>query len=157
MTFSKEAAVDLIQKTRDLHQNDGLNCSQAIMTAFGDKTGIDPDRARLFGRPWGGGIGHLARTCGYLTGAVLVLACAFNDADENKARQKTALAVRELFQRFENKYGTSQCKDLLGADMTTEEGRKRIADEKLVAKHCYAIGEEVAGIVESLIEKLPKK
>ena len=142
----------LIKKTRDLHQNNGLNCSQAIMTAFGGKTGISPEIARLFGRPWGGGIGHLAGTCGYLTGAVLVLAQAFDDADEKKARQQTAQAVRTLFERFEKKYGTSLCKDLLGADMSTAEGQQKIVEEKLVAQHCYDIGEEVAGILNSIVE-----
>jgi len=140
-----------IEKTRDLHQNNGLNCSQAIMTAFGDKRGIDPACARIFGRPWGGGIGHLAQTCGYLTGAVLVLAQAYDDVDEKQARQKTARAVRELFRRFEKKHGTTLCKDLLGADMTTEEGQKKIVAEKLVAKHCYSVGENVATILEDLI------
>jgi len=143
--------MNCIKKTRDLHQNNGLNCSQAIMTAFGDQLGIDPSLARTYGRPWGGGIGHLAQTCGYLTGAVLVLAQAFDDADEKKARQETAQAVRELFRRFEKKHGTTLCKDLLGADMTTEEGREKIAAEKLVAKHCYGVGEDVAAILENLI------
>ena len=143
-----------IERTLDLHRNGGMSCSQAILTAFGEHLGIDKKSAKMLGRPWAGGIGHLAQTCGYLTGAVLVLAKAYDDEDENKSRNNIDLAIRELFQRFEARRGTTLCKNLLSADMTTEEGIKKILEEELVAKHCYGaggIGQDVAEILEELV------
>jgi hypothetical protein len=115
---------------------------------------MDQKSARVLGRPWAGGIGHLAQTCGYLTAAVLILGKAHDNKDENQARINVDKAVRELFQRFEARHGTILCKDLLGADMTTEEGLKKILEQELVAKYCYGkggIGQEVAEILEELI------
>ena len=143
-----------IERTLDLHRNGGLSCSQAILSAFGEHLGIDQKSAKMLGRPWAGGIGHLAQTCGYLTGAVLVLAKAYDDEDEDKSRKNIDQAIRMLFQRFEARRGTILCKNLLGADMTTEEGIKKILEEELVAKHCYGaggIGQDVAEILEELI------
>ena len=143
-----------IERTLDLHRNGGLSCSQAILSAFGEHLGIDQKSAKMLGRPWAGGIGHLAQTCGYLTGAVLVLAKAYDDEDEDKSRKNIDQAIRELFRRFEGRRGTILCKKLLGADMTTEEGIKKILEEELVAKHCYGpggIGQDVAEILEELI------
>ncbi len=143
-----------IEKTIDLHRNGGLNCSQAILAAFGEEFNMDQKSAILLGRPWAGGIGHLAQTCGYLTGAVLILAHAYDKEDEKVARKSTFKAVRELFRRFEESRGTTLCKELLGADMSTEEGAKKIKEEQLVKRHCHGtggIGQEVARILEEIL------
>jgi len=141
-----------VEKTVDLHKNGGLNCSQAILTAFGESFGMDPETAKMLGRPLGGGIGHQALTCGYLTGAVLVLAQAMNNKDEGKSRKDLDKAIRVLFSCFKERHGgATMCKELLGADMTTEEGIKKILEEKLVVKHCYGYGRDVAEILEELL------
>jgi C_GCAxxG_C_C family probable redox protein len=144
-----------VEKTVGLHKNGGLNCSQAILTAFSESFGMDPETAKMLGRPWGGGIGHQALTCGYLTGAVLVLAQAMNNKDERQSRKDLDKAIWDLFSRFKERHGgATMCKELLGADVSTEEGRKKIMEEKLVAKHCYSeggIGQHVAKILEELL------
>jgi C_GCAxxG_C_C family probable redox protein len=140
-----------VEKTVDLHKNGGLNCSQAILTTFGESFGMDREMAKLLGRPWGGGMGHLGMTCGYLTGAVLVLAQAINNKDELQARRDSFKAVQELFRRFQERHGTFLCKELLGADFSTKEGTKKIREEQLIAKHCYEYGKDVAEILEELL------
>ncbi|OGP67744.1 MAG: hypothetical protein A2W27_06180 [Deltaproteobacteria bacterium RBG_16_44_11] len=144
-----------VEKTVDLHRNGGLSCSQAIVTAYGESYGMDPEMTKMLGRPWAGGIGHQALTCGYLTGAALVLALALNNKDEGKSRRDLDKAIRILFSRFKERHGgATMCKELLGADLTTEEGLKKILEEKLVAKYCHSedgIGRDVAGILEELI------
>ncbi|MCP4666537.1 MAG: C_GCAxxG_C_C family protein [Deltaproteobacteria bacterium] len=143
-----------IEKTVDLQENGGLNCSQAILTAFGEHFGMDAESAKMLGRPWGGGMGHLAGTCGYLTGAILVLAQAYNHHDEGRARKEVFQAVRKLFSRFEKGRGATSCKELLGADMSTEEGLMKIQQGQLVKKICSGdggIGRDVAEILEELL------
>jgi C_GCAxxG_C_C family probable redox protein len=143
-----------IEKTLDLHKNGKMNCSQAILTAFGEQVGLEPETSKMLGRPWAGGIGHMAQTCGYLMGAVLVLSQAFGNEDEGRSRMETDKAVRKLFLRFEERRGATRCQDLLGADMNTEAGIHKILKEKLVEKYCYAkggIGQDVSEILEELL------
>lgn len=143
-----------IERTIDLHLNHGLNCAQSIVTAFGETLGINPKEAGMLGRPWAGGIGHQGQTCGYLTGALIILAKAFDDPDEKQARKKTDRAIAMLFSRFKEQRGSMLCRDLLGADMATAAGVKRIVEEKLVAKHCQGengIGKDVAEILAELL------
>jgi C_GCAxxG_C_C family probable redox protein len=146
--------MDRIQKTIELQRNAGLNCAQAIITSFGEQFGINPEAARIIGRPWGGGIGQLAKTCGYLTGAVQIIAHAYDQHDEGKARSEVFRAVQELFKRFEKKRGTTQCRELLGVDFSTKDGLLRIKSEGLVQKICCSangIGSDVAEILEEII------
>ncbi len=142
------------EKTADLHKNGGLSCSQALLAVYGEPYGIDPGKARLLGRTLAGGVARQGETCGYVTAALLILAHARDDKNEAEARKKTHPVVMELLRRFKERYGTIRCKDLLGVDISTEEGFKRIQEEKLVAKHCHGedgIGQYVAGILEELI------
>ena len=146
-----------IEKTIDLQRSGGLNCSQALLTVFGEQFDMDAETAKMLGRPWGGGMGHLAETCGYLTGAILVLAQAYNHKDEGQAREEVFEAVRELFNRFEKRRGTTTCKELLDADMSTDGGQKKIKQWQLVKKICCGdggIGQDVAEILEELLKEI---
>ncbi len=144
--------ISRVEKTVEFQKSGGLNCSQAILCAFGESVGLDAETAKVLGRPWGGGIAHMALTCGHLSGAVLVLAQAMNLKDEALARKNTFKAVQELFHRFKEKHGTTVCKKLLGADMTTQEGQAKIVEENLIAVHCYGFGRDVSEILEQLLE-----
>jgi C_GCAxxG_C_C family probable redox protein len=146
--------MNAVEKALDYARNEGLNCSQAIIAAFGEPLGIDFHAAKMLGRPWGGGMGHLAETCGYLTGAVLVLAHVYEQQDEGMARKKSFEAVRRLFEQFHARRGTAHCKELLGADMSTPEGLKRIQEEQLVKTICHGdegIGQDVSEILAEII------
>lgn len=143
-----------VKKTLDLHRNGGLSCSQALLTAYGERYGIDPEKARLLGRPLAGGMGGQGETCGYIAAAILIIAYAYNNKDEAEARKNTHPAVVELFRLFKERHGTTMCKELLGADMSSEDGKKKIREEKLLAKRCHCdggIGQDVAEILETLM------
>jgi C_GCAxxG_C_C family probable redox protein len=144
--------MDQVQRAVDLFVN-GLNCSQAMLTAFGKHYGLDPDTARRLGRALGGGIGRQGTTCGALTGAALVLGLAAADDDETQAKNITARLVRELFQRFRSARGTIDCRTLLGEDISTEEGMKKIKEANLFHTICPDIVRDAAEILESLLQE----
>jgi C_GCAxxG_C_C family probable redox protein len=142
--------MDNIEKTMDLLAV-GLNCSQAVLTVFGEPYGLDSQLALMVGRPLGGGMGHMGRTCGAVSAAVIVLGLARDDLEEKEARKVTFDAVQELFLRFQAVHGTTDCKDLLGEDMSTEEGIKRIREQELVKKLCPAFVRDASAILEGLL------
>jgi len=129
----------------------GLNCSQAMLTVFGEPHGLDSTTASKLGRPLGGGMGRLARTCGALTGAMLILGLSVEREEEKESRTATAHAVQELMRRFEARHGTSECRVLLGADMTTGDGMNKIQEEKLISTVCPTFVRDAAQILEELL------
>jgi len=139
-----------VERTADLFAS-GLSCSQAMLTVFGEPYGLDAETAAKLGRPLGGGIGHLAKSCGALTAAVLVLGMAEDRQEEGEARKASYACVQDLFRRFAALHGTTECKELLGIDMSTEEGWKKIQEEKLVRKVCPPYVRDAASILEKLL------
>lgn len=132
---------------------DGLNCAQAILTAFGEPYGLAPDTAKKLGRPWGGGLGRMGQICGAVTGAVILLGHAQNGAlAEPEARNKICASIKALIQRFEQRNGAVVCMDLLGADISTEEGQQRIKEEMLVKRLCPKFVEDASAILTELLE-----
>lgn len=143
-----------VEKTADLHRNGGLSCSQAILTAYGEPYGIDSKKARLIGRTLAGGIGGQGGTCGYVAAAMLILAHAHNNEDEQKARKGTHPVVMEFFRRLAKRRDTTICREIIGANLSNDEGVKRVHEEKLIEKYCYGeggIGQDVAEILEELL------
>ena len=146
--------MERVKKTLDLHKNGGLSCSQAVLTVYGESCGISSADARIMGRTLAGGVGGRGETCGYVTGAMVILAYAYNREDEAGARKVTHPIIVEFFRRFAEKRHSTICKEILGADISTEEGRKKIKEEKLFDKHCYSkdgIGRDVLDILEDLL------
>ena len=140
-----------IEKTAHLHQNGGLTCSQSILTVFGPAVGLDADQARVLGRPLCGiNIGKHG-VCGYISGAALLLGLSRDAGDEVEARGATTPAVDELCGRFKAKNGHLRCKHLVGADMSTPEGRQAVKENNLIAEHCYDYGRDVAALLEELL------
>lgn len=144
--------MDRTKRAAQLFEN-GMNCSQAILAAFGEPYGIDLDSAVKMGRAWGGGIGRMGLTCGAVTGAIAVLGLAQeNLQDESDARNNIASAVKKLMNSFEESHGTVSCKELLGADFSTEAGQKKIKEEMLVKKLCPRFVEDACKILTQVLE-----
>jgi C_GCAxxG_C_C family probable redox protein len=142
--------MNTVERTVDLFSS-GLNCSQAILTVFGESFGLDAEMAAKLGRPLGGGIGHMAKTCGAVAAAALILGMAKDHQDEGEARKASHSCVQDLFRRFTDAHGTTECKELLGADMSTTEGLQKVQQEKLVRKVCPQFVRDSAIILEGLL------
>jgi C_GCAxxG_C_C family probable redox protein len=141
-----------IESTSELFVSGGLNCAQAILTAFGETTGIDPETARMLGRPLGGGVAASGQMCGFLTGAVLVLAHAFAGDDEATAREGTIPRVAALLKTFREKHGAVTCNELLGVERGTEEGERRIKEEGIARERCPGFGRDAAAVLEQILK-----
>ena len=139
-----------VEKTMELLGN-GMNCAQAILAAFGKQYGLDYEMAKMLGRPLSGDMGHMAGACGALTPAVLILGLAKNGQEESEARNASNASVQELCRQFTELHGSTDCKDLLGFDMSTEEGLKKIKEEQLVKKRCPEFVRGAAIIPEDLL------
>lgn len=142
--------MDRVQRTVDMFLN-GLNCSQAMLTVFGERYGLNGETAKRLGRGIGGGMGHQGKTCGALTAAALVLGLAAIGGDEKHAKSIALGSTRELFDRFRTMRGATDCKVLLGEDISTEEGMKRIKEANLYGTVCPEIVRDAAEILRKLL------
>jgi len=104
----------------------GFNCSQSIISVYGPELGLDKELALLVSSGFGGGLGRTGEVCGAVTGAIMALGLKYGyTVFSNEAKEKVYSIVREFIARFKEKDSSILCRELLGADINTPEGRER--------------------------------
>ena len=94
----------------------GCNCAQAVLVAFCDVTGLEPEFAKKLSCGFGGGLGRLREVCGAVSGMVMAadLLYGYTEPGENDCRKKEHYAlVQELCGRFQKETGSIICRELL--------------------------------------------
>lgn len=94
---------------------DGYNCSQAVLLAFSDVTGLDDETAAKLALSFGGGFGRMREICGAVSGAgmVLGLVCGFSEPNNHEQKSKQYKRVQEFSRQFREKNGSIICRELL--------------------------------------------
>ena len=124
MNTTKDKAIQSFQS--------GMNCAQAVVTAYADRLKFDPDLAAGLSCGFGGGMGRLQQTCGALTGAFMVLGIHNSRLYTDRAELKnvTYTQVRKINEKFRQRQGATDCRSLLGCDLQTDEGMQYHKDRK---------------------------
>lgn len=119
-----------------LHQK--YHCSQALFGAFASDFGLDLKTAFKISTCFGGGM-RQGGVCGCITASLLVLGMAFGFYDsqdteqEVYGNQKTEEFIRRFTERMD---GVTQCRDILGKDISKPEEMAVIRKEGLILKKC---------------------
>ncbi len=128
------------------HFKSGYNCAESVLLGLKD-TFSDQ---RLAATPvaaatvFGGGIGRTGHCCGALTGAAIGLGALFgrNEAGESEGYKRASELTNSLLQDFSERFGSTQCKELIGHDLATEEGRRTFSEDPTRRSKCDGFVEE---------------
>ncbi len=114
-----------IDITQSKHSNlamqyfyDGYNCSQAVLLAFSEETGLDNNMALKLSSSFGGGMGRLREVCGAVSGMFMVagLLYGYDDANASVEKSEHYSRIQKLAAEFELYNHSIVCRTLLGLD-----------------------------------------
>lgn len=93
----------------------GYNCSQAVVCAFSEFTGLDDVLAKKLSSPFGGGMGRLREVCGAVSGMFIVLGLleGYSDIPDGGKKAELYKKVQMLATTFEERNGSYICRELL--------------------------------------------
>ncbi|MCM1546426.1 MAG: C-GCAxxG-C-C family protein [Clostridiales bacterium] len=105
-------------KARDMFLQ-GYNCCQAVVGAFADLYGFDPETAMKFAEGFGGGLGRMRLTCGAVNAMAIVagMKMSHGQPGDLKRRGEIYAVVRQMVEEFKANNGTVICAELLGLSM----------------------------------------
>lgn len=94
------------------------NCCQAVACAFCQEIGMDETTLFRIGEGFGLGMGCMEGTCGALSGAIMLAGLKNSDGniDAPATKADTYKLSKELLQKFEQKTGSTVCKELKGVE-----------------------------------------
>jgi C_GCAxxG_C_C family probable redox protein len=121
-----------------------------MLAGFGEIYGLDRSTAFKLARAFGSGMG-MGRECGAVTGAMMILGFKVQEASSEKdTRYRVYDLVKEFIRLFERTHGTIICKDLLGVDLGTQEGRNRATKNNLFRTLCPGFVRDAAQILANM-------
>lgn len=101
---------------------------------------------------FGGGFGGTGSVCGAVCGAVMALSLLKKRDNTEEGWNRLAAAVAEFRNRFEKEMGTIICRDLIGVDLTTEEGHEKLMNSDIPQKACIPAVNLAHKLVERILE-----
>ena len=125
---------------------EGYVCSQAVFAAFSEKLGLPKQQALKIGACFGSGM-RKGEVCGACTGALMVLGLKYG---ENKNESNEACV--KFLDEFKKENGSIICRDLLGCDISTDEGVKHAKDNNLFKEFCPKMVESAAEILDEILK-----
>jgi C_GCAxxG_C_C family probable redox protein len=133
----------------------GLNCSQAVLTAYSDELNLDQDIAINISSGFGGGMGRLQETCGAVTGSYMVLGIYNgNKYPDNKVKKEVTYSMIQKFTaEFKEKNSSTNCKSLLNCDLNTEAGQLYAKENNLFGTICEKCIIDSISILDKLAVK----
>jgi C_GCAxxG_C_C family probable redox protein len=133
--------------------SEGFSCSQAVFSAFSEELGLDRAAALKISTAFGGGMASMGLTCGAVTGALMVIGLknGRTEAIDAAAKEKTYELAKEFVRRFSERHGFIVCRELLGVDISTPEGKERASEQGLFSTLCPRFVADAAEILEEII------
>ena len=100
-----------------------------------------------------GGIGNTGAVCGAVAGAVMAIGLKQGRAETMEEGLRELAVAREFRRRFEAEMEAISCRELTGADLTTEEGLDQFMNSDTPQTVCFpAVGAAYRLVVDLLKE-----
>ena len=133
---------------------DGLDCAQVVFRYWAERLGYDKKTACKLSTGFGAGMMQ-GETCGAVIGAYMAIGLKYGVAEEGPEGddQKVATVIKDtrFREKFLDKYSSSMCRELLGADFRTSEGQTIIQEKNLMTTFCPQLVADVCDILEEIM------
>lgn len=133
--------------------SEGCNCSQAILMAYADDYGIDRSILERLAVPFGGGMSKQGKTCGCLSGALMVIGLEYGtDSTTILANRGMSYQKGKMFiERFTEKCGATDCRDLIQLDLNKQEELEH-AVKNVFGSRCKAMVGDTVEILDNFLK-----
>ena len=131
----------------------GIHCAPAILSTYSEQFGLDKTLALKIACGFGAGIGRMGRTCGALTGAIMVIGLKHGQVNltDQEATQRTYTLAREFIDRFTAIHDSIECKELIGYDLSNPGELSLARDSEVFQNKCPSFVYDSACILEDVL------
>lgn len=131
----------------------GFTCSSAVFSTFSEEIGLDPDTAKKIACGFGGGISKTGNICGAVSGAILAIGLKYGKTKQgdDAATEKTQELTRQFIREFTARYGSINCTELLGYNLSYPEEYEKARESRLFVTKCPDLVRDAAVILEKIL------
>lgn len=131
----------------------GFSCAPAVFSTYSEQSGLGKEVALRIACGFGGGIGRTGRTCGAVTGAVMVIGLRHGQVDvaDEESRQETHKLVKKFIDRFTALHGSIECRELIGYDLSDSRKLESARESGVFRDKCPVFVYDAARILEDAL------
>ena len=131
----------------------GIFCAPAVLSTYSEQFGLDKSLALKIASGFGAGIGRMGRTCGAVTGALMVIGLKHGQVNlsDQESQQKTYTLTKEFVDRFTKLHGSTECKELIGYDLSDSDELRLARDSGVFQNNCPSFVYDAACILEDIL------
>ena len=139
------------RRARELFDS-GFYCAESVFLAMAEAHGVSSDLIPRVATGFCSGVARTCGQCGAVSGAILGLSLLTGRSSPEESVERTYVLVGRLIAGFEERFGSTNCRELIGCDLSTEEGQAAfVAGDKL--QDCLQYAEEATRIAMTLLEE----
>lgn len=130
---------------------DKFHCSQSVLAAYSEEIGLTEEQALKIAYCLNSGM-RKGEVCGACSGALLVLGMKYGQCkkDDLESRALANQKTVEFLEQFQAENGSYLCKDLLGCDISTEEGAQYAVEHNCFTEICPRMVSLAVKILEDI-------
>lgn len=130
----------------------GLYCAESVLKAMAEDQDIDSDIIPKIATGLCSGIARTCRTCGAVSGAVMGISLVYGRNTPAKDVEYVYALIQKFIDGFSRKFGSSDCRELIGCDLGTEEGQRYFEINHLIEK-CREFTTESTKMAVNIMEE----
>jgi C_GCAxxG_C_C family probable redox protein len=113
-----------------------FNCAESVLAAVAEQLHLKSSLIPKVATGFGAGMGRQGSICGAVAGAVMALGLKYGRLHPGQSRQPTYRRVQALCHKFEQKFGSVYCRDLIGHDISSSKALARAMKSGVFATRC---------------------
>lgn len=98
----------------------GFNCAQSLLAAYSKDFNLKQETALKIAGAFGGGMARTGETCGFVTGALMIIGLKYgmSEAGDKKAKTQTYETAQKFMEDFKLRNHSIICMELLGFNIS---------------------------------------
>ena len=127
-----------------------LDCAQTVFSHFAEELDLDEEEALRIASGFGGGMHH-GGACGCVTGGLMTLGLkyGFTDGTDEVGKNLMNEKSQKYLARFRERCGALNCRELLGVDVGTDEGKMKAGE--VIPLRCPGFVEAACDILDEML------
>ncbi|WP_260294660.1 C-GCAxxG-C-C family protein [Sedimenticola hydrogenitrophicus] len=109
----------------------GLYCAESVLQSVADHYGFDSPLIPRIATGFCSGMARTGGTCGAVSGAILAINLMSGRDGADQSVEPNYAAIRQLVERFRERFDSTMCSELLGCDLGTPEGQEHFTKNEL--------------------------
>jgi C_GCAxxG_C_C family probable redox protein len=130
----------------------GYYCAESVIISIAECRDIKSDLIPKIATGFCSGISRTCGLCGAVAGGILALNLISGRNAPDESVERNYAVVRKFINMFESRFGSTNCRQLTGCDLGTEEGQKTFHSGNQ-HERCKDYTEEAAKMAMLIIEE----